>query len=141
MKPLWLLLGLCLWAAPLGATPFLDNGDSTVTDQASGLMWDQRESTAMTWDTALTTCEGSVHAGYTDWRLPNRNELESLVDDTKTTAPALDIIAFPSGLSNPYWASTTNPAATGFAWFVNFSSGLLGSADKALSSYYVRCVR
>ena len=61
----------------------VDNGDGTVTDNRTGLIWQQGEPGAMTWNSALTYCEGLSLAGSTDWRLPNIKELESLVDETR----------------------------------------------------------
>ncbi|MBU4055376.1 MAG: DUF1566 domain-containing protein, partial [Proteobacteria bacterium] len=62
----------------------VDNGDGTVTDTETGLMWQKDEAGAMSWQNALTHCETMDLAGYDDWRLPNRNELQSIVDYTRS---------------------------------------------------------
>ena len=61
-------------------TRFVDNGDNTITDLATGLMWVKDVasigggfSTTATWADAITACEGLTYAGQTDWRLPNCN--------------------------------------------------------------------
>ena len=65
-----------------GANSFADNGDGTATDRATGLMWSQTDSGAgMDWEHALAwaqTKNGEKLAGYSDWRLPNTKELQSL---------------------------------------------------------------
>ncbi|MEM9142202.1 MAG: DUF1566 domain-containing protein, partial [Bacteroidota bacterium] len=64
-----------------GINSFIDNGDGTVTDTATDLMWSQKDSEkGMNWETALVYAEKSKTAGYTDWRLPNVKELQSIVD-------------------------------------------------------------
>ena len=91
-------------------------GKDVVTDTTTGLMWQKTYSTTMNWQNALKYCEtgeGSNYAGYTDWRMPNRNELASLLDFTKTSSPYTN---FP-GITNSQtlWSSTTavnNPANT-----------------------------
>jgi len=140
MKIFWLLLGLSFWATPLLATPFTDNGNSTVTDQATGLIWDQQETSTMTWEAALAYCEGLSLASQTDWRLPNRNELQSLVDYTKTSAPTIDTTAFPSAVSGNYWSSTTYALNSTYAWLVSFGNGYVNFNSKPYN-IYVRCVR
>ena len=56
---------------------FIDNGDGTITDRSTGLMWQKDRSTSLQWDEALAYCENLTLANYTDWRLPNLNELRS----------------------------------------------------------------
>lgn len=71
-----------------GVNRFTDNGDGTVTDAATGLMWVKADSgTAMTWQNALAYAEGLTTAGHTDWRLPNVKELHSLTDYSRAPAP------------------------------------------------------
>ena len=100
------LLGLLVCCSALHAE-LVDNGDGTVTDTVTGLMWQQGEAGAMNWQNALIYCEDLALAGYDDWRLPNRNELHTLVDYTEFN-PAIDIVRFPGALSSSrYWSSTT----------------------------------
>jgi len=104
-----------------GTNNFTDNGDGTVTDAATGLIWQQDDSvTGRTWEQALSYAENLVLAGRDDWRLPNAKELQSIVDytrspDTHGTA-AIDpvfnctlIIDEGDGPNYPfYWAGTTH---------------------------------
>jgi hypothetical protein len=118
---------------------FMVNTNGTVTDPSTGLMWQQESAGPMSWEEALNYCEGLTLGGYNDWRLPNINELQSLVDYT-IYGPAIDTTAFPDTMSSNYWSSTTHAYGTSSAWCVSFSSGLVFYYDKSFS-YYVRAVR
>ena len=59
---------------------FTDNGDGTVTDNCTGLMWKQQHLGGMTWNDVLDTCNSLIFAAYDDWRLPNVRELQTLID-------------------------------------------------------------
>ncbi len=121
---------------------YVDNGDGTVTDTSAGLMWQQDTDASvdgMTWYQALSHCENSTLAGYTDWRLPTQKELRSLVDHSRYN-PAIDTIYFPNARPDFYWSSTTCAGYTFGAWGVDFSYGGDDNIDKG-SSYYVRAVR
>jgi len=137
---LGLITALCLLPGSVSAATYLDNGDQTVTDKKTGLVWDQRETTAKTWEAALSYCETLTHGTKTDWRLPNRNELLTLVDYTKLAAPTINTTFFPGAVSLYYWTSTSYALGTSSAWGVIFSNGNVGSFIKP-SSFYVRCVR
>jgi hypothetical protein len=118
-----------------------DNGNGTVTDGGTLLTWQQGESSTMTWEAALTYCEGLSLAGSTDWRLPNHKELLSLVDYTRLY-PSINTTLFPNAISSFYWSSTTNAGWTSFAWFVDFSYGATSNYYLfKTDSNYVRCVR
>ncbi len=118
-----------------------DNGDGTVTDAGTGLTWQQADETlAMTWEEALAYCENLGLAGHQDWRLPNHNELQSLVDHTGSD-PAIDGSLFPAVHSDEaYWSSTTYGGFTGVGWGVRFGSGAYAAVGKT-DPYYVRAVR
>ena len=95
-----------------GENDFADNGDGTVTDEATGLMWQQDDGgVTLDWVEALSYCESATTAGYDDWRLPNAKELQSIVDygrspDTTGTA-AIDPIFSVTNIQAWYWSSTT----------------------------------
>ncbi len=141
MKKLFMVLAvLCaLQAATAWAAPFTDNGNGTVTDSRTGIIWQQGEPGYMTWDSALSYCEGLSLGGNTDWRLPNIKELESITDDTRYN-PAIDTTFFPGAYASGYWSSTTIAGNPSFAWGVYFYSGHVYYRAKG-PSYYVRCVR
>jgi hypothetical protein len=119
----------------------LDNRDGTVTDTKTGLMWQQGEAGDMNWTAALIYCESLNFppAKYNDWRLPNRNELQSLVDYSEY-GPEIDIVAFPGAASSYYWSSTTDALYPESAWYVPFGDGYVGSYNKSVN-LYVRAVR
>ncbi|MCC6157886.1 MAG: DUF1566 domain-containing protein [Deltaproteobacteria bacterium] len=62
------------------APSYTDNGDGTVTDKVTGLMWQQTPGEKMTWDEAASGADGFELAGHDDWRLPSIDELYSLID-------------------------------------------------------------
>ena len=111
-------------------------GDVIVTDTETGLIWQKTYVSGKTWQQALSYCESLTYAGYSDWRLPNKNELASLVNYGKYN-PASD---FPDMPSNYFWSSSTDAASTYYAWRVDFDYGGVFDNRKA-TSCYVRCVR
>ena len=142
MKIKTLILTVCLLLlvrVDVMAGDFTDNGDGTVTDDNTGLMWQQGEGGKKTWEDAISYCENLSIAGYTDWRLPNKNELNSIID-YELYNPAIDTTYFPGTNASYYWSSTTKADNSSFAWRVYFSHGYVVYWDKS-SSYDVRCVR
>ena len=120
------------------AAHYTVNGDGTVTDNVTGLMWQQEDDNiARMYKLAITYCENIDFSTYSDWRLPNRKELSSIIDNSQGE-PVIDSAAFPNTDSSHYWSSTT--AAPPLAWSVDFSNGNVSYYDKA-NSRYVRCVR
>ena len=117
---------------------YTDNGDGTVTDTSTGLMW-QKASSSGTWEQALTYCESLNLGGYTDWRMPTIKELHSIVDYSRYS-PAINTTYFPNTVSSYYCSSTTDANCTARAWGVNFGDGH-GKDDGKNTSYYVRAVR
>ncbi|MDD2767410.1 MAG: DUF1566 domain-containing protein [Methylococcus sp.] len=107
-----------------GVNSFVDNGDGTISDQATGLTWDQNDSgEGMDWQAALAWAaqkNQENYLGHRDWRLPNAKELQSIVDygrspDT-TGTPALDPLFNATAIVNEagqndypfYWTGTTH---------------------------------
>jgi len=135
------------------ATPrFADNGDGTVRDNLTGLIW-VKDATCFglrSWSQALTDANGlaSGACGLTDgsgagtWRLPNAREQRSLLDFGRSN-PALPAgHPFTGVVSTYYWSSTTYMATSQqtFAMAVNFSLGYVGPDAKS-GSWYVWPVR
>jgi hypothetical protein len=91
---------------------FVDNGDGTVTDRKTNLMWIKNGwrldfFSAVGWKDAIKKCETFKYGGYSDWRLPTIKEWKSLLDKKKEY-PA---IAEPNPFENiivhmPYWSNT-----------------------------------
>ena len=131
---------------------FLNHGDGTVTDTATGLMWTHCPDglsgmgcatgtvATFTWEEALTRARDSDLAGYTDWRLPNVKELISIVEE-RCTGPAINLAVFPNTplaafrSTSPYGYSSSN------AWYVHFSYGSTGAGGGRASRYPLRLVR
>jgi hypothetical protein len=103
-----------------GVNQFVDNNDQTISDTATGLMWQQNDSDSSNWDDALAQCGSATTAGYTDWRLPDAKELQSIVDYTRspdtTASAAISPLFNATSIVNEagqtdwgyYWASTTH---------------------------------
>ena len=111
------------------------NGDVIVTDTETGLIW-QKTYVVKTWQQALDYCENLTYAGYSDWRLPNKNELASLMNCAKRN-PASD---FPDMPSNDFWSSSTQARYSSYAWRVLFFEGYVNGYNKTKPKS-VRCVR
>ncbi len=145
---------------------YTDNGDGTITDGVTGLVW-QKCSVGLGGSTcasgtigvfnwyeatgiydpllnpgpAVDAC-GATFASHSDWRVPTDFELMSLVN-YGTFAPAIDATSFPGTMPPFHWTSTTRAPSPNSAWSVDFSGGALDHYDKSVSSPYghVRCVR
>jgi formylglycine-generating enzyme required for sulfatase activity len=122
------------------ACHFRLNTDGTLLDQNSGLMW-QRVPLASTrsWEDALNYCEGLTLGGYSDWRLPNIKELQSLSEAARRN-PSLDTTAFAGLVVANYWSSTTLFGQPTKAWYLNTGYGLT-TYDLKTTMNYVIAVR
>lgn len=149
MKILFTIVGVMLFSGTAGAGDYTDNHNSTVTDNVTGLMWQQQDdNTTRTWEEAISYCEGLALAGHIDWRLPNIKELASITDYSRPS-PTIDPI-FTGTFSGSYWSSTSFSPISSRAWFVDFLDGDVdmeewdghaGGGLKASKYDYVRCVR
>lgn len=123
-------------------TRFVDNGNSTVTDHQTGLMWQQCAdgqsgaacatgsasshatfAAAMQRATAVNADSAGAGRGFSDWRVPNRNELASLVN-RRCGGPAIQRSRFGNAPSISTW--TSSPAGASRAWYVDFTDGDVG---------------
>ena len=123
----------------------LDDGGGgavTVLDDATGLEWEQKSSTTdkMTWEAALTLCEERNYGGHSDWRLPNVNELPTIVDDRRS-APPINTTYFVDFAPARYWTSTTNPKSSGTAYIVDFDTTGAVDYEPKSNTQRVLCVR
>jgi hypothetical protein len=73
---------------------YADNGDGTITDRVTGLMWQKKDGGEMSFDEAVAYCAGLELGGHADWRLPTAHELYS-INWLEAIGPALDRTAFP----------------------------------------------
>lgn len=131
------------------AYDYTDNGDGTISDNATGLMWTESRGwwgsgniSTPTWNVAIDWAEGLVLASYDDWRIPNIEELYSiLVKDANLTAPFLNRTMFDSW-SGFYWSSTQCPHYNDNALSVDFTNGDISREWKPGSALcYARAVR
>ena len=119
------------------------NGDEVVADSATGLVWQKGYVLKEDWKQALNYCENLVYAGYSDWRLPNKNELLSLIN-YKQEHPDSDF-SWIDGEANPqYFFSSTSPRAVTVS-VISSTDGKTADINKVETNYYharnVRCVR
>jgi hypothetical protein len=113
---------------------YINNDDGTITDTLTSLMWTQcsdglsgdmcNEGTALTSDfyEALQLAEDAAHGGYDDWRMPNIEELRSLVL-YESYSPAISSSVFPNTLSELYWSSSPYAYLEQFNWTISFGLG------------------
>lgn len=139
--------------APLSSQQFVSHGNGTVTDNRSGLMWktclEGQESpqcygkpTALQWQDALNLSQNVFtrsFAGYQDWRLPTRAELETLIEPS-CQEPAANLQVFPSMAAVGLWSSDVSQQNNHMAWGIDFSKGHPYEHFQAASKY-VRLVR
>ena len=131
---------------------FSIHNDGTVTHKTTGLMW-MRCSLGQTWDGK--TCKGMAaiytwreglqvgtnyqYAGYNNWRLPNKNELESIVEE-RCYSPAINASVFPETPTAYFWSSSPYAGFSQGAWSVDFGFGSVNASDKD-GTIHVRLVR
>ena len=157
-----------VWGSPANCFPgdgaghgkplsYTGNGD-TVTDNVTGLMWEKTTgvvgtetsdppatdvNNTYTWTDANTAFVAKLDeeglGGYSDWRLPNIKELESIAD-YGVTHPAIDQTVFGPNVKSFYWSSTPHTGANTCAWGVGFGAGRIYHNDRS-TYHYVRAVR
>ena len=135
-----------VWTAPR----FIDNGDGTVTDTLTGLIWMKNAGSIKTsnWENAIQSCSTLAHLSYGlwdgsyagDWRLPNIRELYSLIDFGHYNYALPDGHLFINVMSN-YWSSTIYAGNPGYAIFLNLISGNMNYTSRTSSNLYALCVR
>jgi hypothetical protein len=134
----------------------IDNGNGTITDLTTGLMWkkclegvsgnlcETGSPSSFTWQEALQQ-PGVINnaggfAGYTDWRLPNIRELDTLVEE-QCSNPAINLNRFPNTPNSYVWSGSPYAGNSDGAWYVNFFSGYSNFDDRAHHLGAVRLVR
>jgi uncharacterized protein DUF1566 len=144
---------------------FADNGNGTITDNNTGLVW-QKCSMGQNNDAScsgtVTTynwyqASGAYDAGYNSstqnvcgslalagggWRLPGKKELTDIVDySIPYPGPTIQQSWFPNTVASYYWSSPTYAGDPNYAWYVGFYDGYVDVSNYKDYSYYVRCVR
>jgi hypothetical protein len=130
---------------------FVDNGDGTVTDNCTGLMWQkdtadtngdgQRTSSDIVgWCRALEHSENLSFAGHDDWRLPNVRELQSIVDYGRVYPKIDDRVFGRESIQLNYWSSSSSAGSPHLAWQVLFNGGHFVTFTKDTAAA-VRAVR
>ena len=134
---------------------FTNNENGTVTDNLTGLIWLRDANCSLfnaprSWNDVLNIIVPQLANGYCglidgsstgDWRLPNRKELETLLDFEHSN-PALPLgHPFINVQSNYYWTSTTFVDNTSNVWIVWMGNGLISNGGNKLNTYYVWPVR
>ena len=105
----------------------------TVTDQATGLMWQKKsDGIERNWEAAKSYCGDLTLAGYSDWELPSKDVLKDMFEKKN--------LFDPYNRESWYWSSTSNVDSSSSAWFANFYSDSVFYGSKS-GSYYARCVR
>jgi hypothetical protein len=145
------------------ARAYVDNGDGTITDTKTGLMWEKLaddgsihdKDNTYSWSGAFvraaTLNSGGGFAGHTDWRVPNRAELESLVSlgafspavspaFNTGCAPSCTVLTCSCTVSPYYWSSSTYQDYPAYAWGVGFLDGSVNAGYKPYDGS-VRAVR
>lgn len=134
---------LCVRGNPAyGKNDFHDNGDGTITDRATGLMWSRADSgKGMNWQDALAWVQqknAEKFLGHDDWRLPSVKELQSIVDYARSPdtsqAPAIDRLFTCTAITNEarqldwpfYWSATTHAGLRGGAAAMYVAFGRAG---------------
>jgi hypothetical protein len=163
----WAKLQARFPATPCAADRFVDNGE-TVSDNLTGLMWEKKDDldgarnssdphdadNPYTWSNTGEPGDGSAFtsflsslngggcfAGECDWRLPTRDELQTILSEAQpcVTSPCIDPVFGPTAPS-VYWSSTSDAMCPTDAWSVDFNDGSVYGPDKS-TSYAARAVR
>jgi hypothetical protein len=132
---------------------YADNGNGTVTDNNTGLMWQKQDdgntynwyqasgTYSATYTSSQDVCGSLNLGGYSDWRLPTKKELMSILNyGIPYPGPTIDPV-FSNTKSSHYWSSTPCAYYPNLAWFVDFSHGYVNDDFYKSHHYYVRCVR
>lgn len=108
---------------------FIDNGDGTITDTITGLMWQKTDGGEMTVENARKYCSELSLGNYTDWRLPTAHEAYSILNH-QNAKPALDATAFTKTAAEYWWTSDVQINDTTKIWVTNAGGGIGNHAKK-----------
>ena len=111
----------------INAPAYTDNGDGTITDRVTGLMWQKVDAGESTWDNAVARTAGVATGGHTDWRLPTPTELFSIMNHNASNPAAMNTTFFPinpAGAAEYWWSSDIYGADATKVWCVNAGGGM-----------------
>jgi len=119
---------------------FTYNGDGTITDNLTGLLWQQHDDgTPRPWYIATFEYVNLIAIGpYSQWRLPSKKELLRIADYGRTN-PAINTAFFPETKDACYWTDRGSSGQSGYHWAVDFSTGRVFAADDT-TTCYIRAV-
>lgn len=120
----------------------ISHDGKTVADQGTGLTWDRFALEPVDWEQVFNAAETANHAhrhGHSDWRVPTRAELQSLIDRNQKEGVKTDQAAFPD-CPSCFWTCETYEPDPAYAWFVDFDVGGAGAYNKS-DNKFVRLVR
>ena len=120
-------------------TPGAGATAACVTDNLTGLMWPANADLAAalrTWQLALDDANALILCGFSDWRLPNRKELRSLINySLANNAATLNTQGFSNVQANFYWSSSSYAGSPALAWFVVMDGGHVSATLKSVNLY------
>ena len=113
---------------------------NVVVDTKTNLIWSDQETNILerTWKNSVTYCEDLKISFYEDWRMPNYNELYSLVDLDKTDTKIDDV--FKNKISSKYWTSTAHVSYSNAVWNISFANGNDDADAITGTTLNIRCV-
>lgn len=135
---------------PMSYTVRKHNNDECVKDNVTGLLWEQKttanKDNTYTWDDTaqhINALNAANYCGYSDWRLPTREELMSIIDYGRYN-PAINSI-FTNISSDGYWSTSSSVRyqgyPQGYAWYVSFNDDSFTYTSGKSSHLGVRAVR
>ena len=125
---------------------YTNNGNGTITDNITGLMWQQVDGGEMTIENATTYCDNLVLGGFSDWRLPSPMESFSILNHQNNN-PAMNTTFFTASLAEYWWTNTYQAGDNTKVWCTNAGGGI-GNHPKSetisaggIKKFHVRAVR
>lgn len=122
----------------------LSRSENSVRDSETNLQWQDNSAVGDRQRNLMNSieyCEKLTLDEKSDWRLPNKNELLSIVDYSRDSPSIDDTVFKHTSYDINYWSSTAYANRTDYAWNVLFAHGNLYYSDSASYNLYVRCVR
>ena len=130
----------------INSPSYTNNGNWTITDNVTGLMWQQVDGGEMTIENAATYCNNLVLGGFSDWRLPSPMESFSILNHQNNN-PAMNTAFFTASLAEYWWTNTHQAGDTTKVWCTNAGGGI-GNHPKSetisaggIKKFHVRAVR